>query len=179
MAQSNDPLSLIQRRKAEMEASRLKEKAERERLDAEAAARAKEEEELEIAERVLARLAQHTSPPPRRPATISKAVPTKKIPATGGTPRPANIPSVAEMVTELLLDTEKAGRRGLTSSEIMAGIDARWWPGVSVNLILPTLYRAIKRNYWFKKDGNLFIRLPDGQPPKRGAGANQQLKLDS
>src|SRR5262245_26687195 len=51
-----DPLALIAKRKAEIEASRAREAEERARLDAEAAARAKEEEELAIAERVIARL---------------------------------------------------------------------------------------------------------------------------
>ncbi|MDR3467321.1 MAG: hypothetical protein P4M07_15425 [Xanthobacteraceae bacterium] len=186
MAQELDPLALIAKRKAEMKASRAKERAERERLDAEAAALAKEEEEIAIAEKVFARLALTASGSMTASAELVKSIPSaadlprrssaapRKIPAQGGTARPAGIPTVPQMVTELLLDAEKRGLRGLRPSEIMVGINDRWWPGVSVNMIMPTVYRCIARDYWFEKDGKLIMRLRGGQPPNRGAA---QLKL--
>jgi hypothetical protein len=170
----DDPLSLIRARKAEMAAQRAKEQAERARLDAEAAARAKEEEELAVAERVYARLAGKPVE-----SLVSEETPERKsAPAAGGTPRPEGIPTVPEMVTQLLLDAEQRGARGLKSSEIMAGIDSRWWPGVSVNHVMPTVYRCISRNYWFAKEGKLIVRLRGGQPPRRHASSSQ-LKLVS
>ena len=81
------------------------------------------------------------------------------------------------MVTKLLLEAEQAGKRGLTAAEIMHGIDERWWPGVSVNMILPTVYRSIKRNYWFQKEGDIFTRLRGGRPPDRRRAQGTQLKF--
>lgn len=173
MAQS-DPLSLIRKRKAEMAEQRAKEEAERARMEAAEAARAKEEEELAIAERVYARLAGR----PAESKVSNTPTRRKASPAKDGTPRPPNIPTVPEMVTELLLEAEKRGLRGLTSSEIMAGIDSRWWPGVAVNLIMPGVYRAISKEYWFQKEGKLIVRLRGGQPPRRHA-SSAQLKLVS
>lgn len=179
-------LELIRKAKAEMEASRAKEQAERERVDAE---RAKEAERLAIAEQVFAELAKKAAkvaaPMPLAttwpaatpaPATPAAPAPAKKIPAAGGTSRPTGIPTVPQMVTLLLERAEKDGKRGLTSTEIMAGIDSAWWPGVSVNLIMPTIYRCISKGYWFEKQGNLFMRMRGGQPTKRGM---DELKLDS
>jgi hypothetical protein len=174
---ANDPLSLIRKRKAEMAAQRERENAERARLDAEASARAKEEEELAVAERVYARLAGKAQ---ISSASNSAAVaPHQKGAAkVGGSPRPPGLPTVPEMVTKLLLEAEQGGKRGLTSSEIMAGIHSKWWPGVSINLIMPTVYRAMSKGYWFTKEDRLIMRLRDGQPPRRGGGQSQ-LKLDS
>jgi hypothetical protein len=175
MVNELDPLSLIRKAKAEMEASRLKEKADRERRDAELD---REEARLAIAEQVYAELVakaaeslqQPAAPPPvapppatpsasgTTPTTKSEPSVTKKIPAAGGTPRPPNIPTVPDMVTLLLEHAEKNGRAGLTSTELMAAIDSVWWPGVSVNLIMPTVYRCISKGHRFKKQGNIFIR---------------------
>lgn len=189
MSDSTD-LDLIAKRKAEIAASRAREQAERARLDAEAAARAKEEEEIAIAERVIARLrasgqsipTSTAEKPVRERARLDAAVtpdPAAKIPAANGTPRPEGIPTVPQMVTELLLEAEKNGKRGLRSTEIMSGINARWWPGVATNLIMPTVYRCIARDYWFAKEGKLIVRLRGGQPPRRGGAGADQLKLDS
>jgi hypothetical protein len=170
----DDPLALIRKRKAEMAAAAAKERAERERMDA---ARAKEAEELAIAEKVLARLAAGNEAPPKEKIDVTKPLGNGKIPTTDGTPRPKGIPTVAEMVTELLLIAEKKGKRGLTRNEIMAGIDARWWPGVAVNMVIPTMYKSISKGYWFTKEGDLFMRLRGGQPPKRPRA--DQLKFEN
>src|SRR6202035_5169440 len=107
---------------------------------------------------------QPATPAPPAPTT-SRVVPAsgkpavaKKIPAAGGTPRPEGIPTVPQMVTLLLEHAEKHGRRGLTSTEIVAGIDKAWWPGVSVNLIMPTVYRCISKGYWFEKEDKIIVR---------------------
>ena len=172
---NSDPLSLIRKRKAEMAEQRAKEKAERERMEAAEAQRKNEEEELAIAERVLARLAGKSDNSSTSEATKIKKV----IPATDSAPRPAGIPTVPEMVTELLLEAEQTGKRGLTSSEIVATIDSRWWPGVAVNAIMPTVYRSIAKGYWFNKEGKLIVRLRGGQPPRRYRSSSPQLKLVS
>lgn len=184
MSDSTTDLDLIAKRKAEIAASRAREQAERARLDAEAAARAKEEEEIAIAERVIARLRASGQAIPTQavekvpePATAPEDR-AAKIPAANGSPRPEGIPTVPQMVTELLLEAEKIGKRGLRSTEIMAGINARWWPGVATNLIMPTVYRCIARDYWFAKEGKLIVRLRGGQPPKRGSVGTGQLKLN-
>jgi hypothetical protein len=52
--------------------------------------------------------------------------PAKKIPQDHGTPRPDGIPTVPEMVTELLLEAESKGLRGLSSRDILLGIDAKF-----------------------------------------------------
>jgi hypothetical protein len=76
------------------------------------------------------------------------------------------------MVTESLLAAEREGKRGLTSAEIMAAIDAKYWPGVAVNAIMPTVYRCIARKYWFEKEDKIFVRLRGGQPPRRTGELN-------
>lgn len=180
---AQDPLSLIAKRKAEMEASRAKEQAERARLDEEAAARAKEEEEIAIAEKVFARLAQKEAAPEQsstagsstqEASAAAKSAALTKIPAAGGSKRPKGIPTVPQMVIQLLEDAEARGLKGLKSNEIMEGINSRWWPGVSVNLVMPTVYRCISRDYYFGKQGKLIVRLRDRDPPKRDG---EQLKL--
>src|ERR1700722_17580447 len=109
MSTELDPLALIRKAKAEMEASRAKDQAERERVDAE---RAKEEQRLAIAEQVFAELAEKAksgaTPPkpaeaPMAPRVRAKlAEPsTKKIPAAGGPSLPEGIPTVPQMVTLL------------------------------------------------------------------------------
>lgn len=198
---ANDPnseMTLIARRKAELEASRAREKAERARLDAEAEARAKEEEELAIAERVLARLRNDSAslpasassstgvPTPKLIATISDFKlaafandPPFKAPASGGASRPGGIPTVPQMVALLLSEAQQRGLKGLNSGQIMKGINDRWWPGVSVNLIMPTVYRCIARKYWFAKEGKLVVLRPDSQPSRRVGGGADLLKFSS
>lgn len=207
-----DPLALINRRKAEMEASRAREAEERARLDAEAAARAKEEEELEIAARVIARLKENTPqvtpaaevPLVARVQIIGTGSPSNadlltrysagasnaallmaansqrtKIPATGGAPRPPNIPTVPQMVLILLAEAEKRGAKGLTSTEIMVGINDRWWPGVAVNLVMPTVYRCISKKHFFDKKDKWIVRRDDGGQPSRRVGGSDLLNLNS
>jgi hypothetical protein len=171
-------------------ASQAREQAERARLDAEAAARAKEEEEIAIAEHVIARLranGEQRVPAPAEPASAWSATPapswsaggSAKIPAANGTPRPDGIPTVPQMVTILLQEAEQAGKPGLHSTEIMQAINDRWWPGVATNLVMPTVYRCISRQYWFAKRGKLIVRLRDAAPPKRGTAGPEQMKLVS
>ncbi len=206
MNQNRSPLELIRRRKAALADARAKEEAERHRLDAEAAARAKEEEEIAIAERVYQRLAEESdfSLDPLEPVQSPGKMPWEanvepvaaspetlsalrvnhghayKPPATGGSQRPEGLPTVPQMVTALLIEAERAGNRGLNSAEIMAGVDAKYWPGVSVNMIMPTIYRCIARNHWFKKQGKLFVRIPGGQPISRNSlDPVDRLKFDS
>jgi hypothetical protein len=192
MTQS-DPLTLIRQRKAALAAKRAEDDAKRAALEAEAAARAKEEEEIAIAERVYERLAKEaaaeqpteigevevidralvsSTSATERLATLRERLRVEarnppKIPAVGGTPRPEGIPTVPQMVTLLLREAENAGQLGLTSAEIMQGIDREWWPGVSVNMVMPTVYRCISRKYWFEKQDKLIRRLRGGQPKRR------------
>ncbi len=175
MAQDTDSLALIRKRKAEIEAQAAQEQAERDRLDEAAAARAKEEEELAIAERVLARLAGANATTPAATEPVKSTTGKKRYWSSSA--RPVGIPSVPEMVNTLLLDAEKAGKAGLKSREIVDGIADRWWPGVSANMIMPTVYKSISKNHWFVKEGDLIKRLRGGQPPKRLK--SDQLRLDS
>lgn len=177
-----DSFALITRRRKEINAKRADLQAALARLDAEEIALKAEEEELAIAERVIGRL---SAPPKATDASIS--APQETPPPKGssaakrvrpkGTPRPEGIPSVPEMVDTLLSEGEKRGQSGLTGRQIVDAIDKRWWPGVSENVIIPTIYRSVSKKQWFKKDRGLFKRLENGAP-KRSSAPNGQLSLD-
>jgi hypothetical protein len=102
-----------------------------------------------------------------------------KVPALGGAPRPPNTPTVPHMMLALLLEAEKRGAKGLTSNEIMIGINDRWWPGVAVNLIMPTVYRCISKKHFFAKKDKLIVRRDDGGQPSRRVGGPDLLNLNS
>ncbi|WP_315756364.1 MULTISPECIES: hypothetical protein [unclassified Bradyrhizobium] len=191
MANVTDPLELLRARKAKIEELRAKEAAERARLEALAAKRAKEEEEVAMVERVLARWADENASqvatadagsaddnPESASGSVEASVLPRRPPGLGS-PRPEGIPTVPEMVTRLLLDAEQQGKRGLTSAEILEGVEKRWWSGVPSNAIMPTVYRCIAKEHWFSKEGKLFVRLRGGQPPRRRRYSITQLERDN
>jgi hypothetical protein len=99
------------------------------------------------------------------PETAQTPAKSAKSPLNGnnpryGAPRPANIPTTAEMIDAALADAEarpgaKAGLRGV---ELVAAIAARWWPGVGSNSILPTAFALVSKGRLGRK-GKLFVRV--------------------
>jgi len=73
-----------------------------------------------------------------------------------GAARPNGLPTLFEMVTYVLRDAES---NGLTSSEIVAKIRARYWPGLISSQIMPSVYRFVKEKRLGKR-GDKFHLLP-------------------
>jgi hypothetical protein len=112
-------------------------------IDAEMASLQQEREELAIAKRVMARL-RGKSP---------------GLSANGkSSPRPAGAPTNAEMVELVLADAEKEGKDGLTASELLQAISARYWPGLTGPQILPNIYGMAKRGRFRKTPSGKFKR---------------------
>jgi hypothetical protein len=63
-------------------------------------------------------------------------------PAAGRVPRPEGIPTLYEMVVNVLRPHDFAG--GLTSTAIIDLIRSTYWPGVRSDQIGPSLYRFLK-----------------------------------
>jgi hypothetical protein len=112
----------------------------------------KEQDELDIAMRVLNRLAgqlptargapvttrQVRNPPPPPPLRPPKSAgKIRKL----GPPRPAGIPSNFELVEMILKSSEREGKNGLTAREIVEQIGKRYWPGVKGPQVLSFIYK--------------------------------------
>jgi hypothetical protein len=77
-----------------------------------------------------------------------------------GRPRPKGAPSNFEMAELVLADAEKHGKDGLTASEIVQAIAARYWPGLIGPQILPSIYKLAKdRRLGKTHDGKKFKRI--------------------
>jgi hypothetical protein len=114
------------------------------------AALQKELEELATAKRVLLRLSGHAGDQP-----VSKA--------SKGKPRPSDIPTNFEMVEFILGSAEKDGKDGLAASELVDSIRARYWPGLSGEQILPSIYAFAKNGRLRKTPGGKFKRIKRNQ----------------
>jgi len=107
----------------------------------------REAEELAIAQRVVMRL---KSPQESKPATGS---------SSQGKPRPKGAPTLFEMTTSVLIDAEKAGKDGLVSKELIAGIRDKYWPGLATRQVLPSIYGFVNSKRLHKTEGGKFKRL--------------------
>jgi hypothetical protein len=108
----------------------------------------KEAEELAIAKRVFARF----SGKPSNGSSVPKADDPE------GQPRPKGAPSNFEMAELVLADAEKNGEDGLTASEIVQAIAARYWPGLIGPQILPSIYKFAKDHRLHKTPNGKFKR---------------------
>jgi hypothetical protein len=123
----------------------------------------KEQDELDIALRVLNRLAskpqgvrvtarQVRKPPPPPPSSARKI---RKL----GPPRPAGIPSNFELVEMILKSSEREGKNGLTAREIVEQIGKRYWPGVKGPQVLSFIYKFAKDDRIHKTSAGKFKSL--------------------
>jgi hypothetical protein len=108
------------------------------KIEKEIAVLQKEAEELAIAKRVFERFSDNGS----GGSGAKLGAPLE------GRPRPKGTPTNFEMAEFVLADAEKAGKDGLTGSELVQAIAARYWPGLIGPQILPSIYG-------FGKDGRL------------------------
>lgn len=154
-----DPFRLIQKRLNEIAASENHLRVELDRLSAERL-------ELGMAEKLLCRLHDRFKDEPvDAPEVTAEEVEKEARSADGpaipkdGAPRPEGIPTLAEMIDEVLADFEKMGRVGLSGRDLVTQIGLRYWPGVGWNSVLPTALRLVKKGR-FARDGQLYKRVP-------------------
>jgi hypothetical protein len=107
----------------------------------------KEADELAIAKRVLERLEQQ----PFAAGPVDKEEPE-------GKPRPKGTPTNFEMAEFVLANAEKEGKDGLTASELVQAIAARYWPGLVGHQVLPSIYKFAKEGRLHKTPGGKFKR---------------------
>jgi hypothetical protein len=68
--------------------------------------------------------------------------------------KPAEVPSVPDMIVEILKGGERAGMLGMTPTELLNQIRIMWWSGAQNSDVGPTAWRM-----W--KDGRLVKPNPD------------------
>jgi hypothetical protein len=117
-------------------------------IDEEIARLQKEADELVIAKRVFARFSEK---PPNGGAPKPEQL--------EGRPRPKGSPSNFEMAELVLADAERDGKDGLTASEMVQAIAARYWPGLIGPQILPSIYKFAKDDRLHKTPGGKFKRV--------------------
>ncbi|HZL31005.1 MAG TPA: hypothetical protein VFC54_08085 [Pseudolabrys sp.] len=118
------------------------------------AALQRELEDLAAAKRVVGRL----SGPPE--TVIGRIVREQIIEADKtGKPRPAGTPTNLEMAEFVLASAEKEGKDGLTASELVQAIGARYWPGLVGKQILPSIYEIAKKGRLKKTANGKFKRV--------------------
>ncbi|MGD9541483.1 MAG: hypothetical protein AB7V61_11210 [Methylocystis sp.] len=138
------PLALIRRRKAEIE----KEIQEcRDRISALQA----ELPELEVAARVLTRLENQEFD--QALAEIEDEVSSPPVPPHA---KPANIPTMPDMVLESLATPEAMLNGGLEPADIRDFIAKRWWSAVRPDVVGPIAWRMWKRGQ-LKKNGTKYL----------------------
>ncbi len=163
-------LEIIAARRRQIAASRAEHEAALTSLDDELA-------ELDVAERVINRLVLKAPviPPPSH--SRSGAL-TASIDAAVGTSRkPPNIPTIPEMIREILkADSELFTPPSLTPKEMAERIRLIWWPDVTPTEVSPIAWRMAKRKE-LVKDGPRYrlltsddfaageVRIPEGDEP--------------
>ncbi len=68
-------------------------------------------------------------------------------------PRPKGIPTVWEMTEEILLSGPP---RGLSVKEIVKRIEGKWWPGVILQQVSPTVYSFAKQGRLIRPEKGTF-----------------------
>ncbi|MDR3494926.1 MAG: hypothetical protein P4L82_10005 [Ancalomicrobiaceae bacterium] len=124
----------------------------------------REANDLAIALRVLNQFERHPGPDTAAAVTVLDKA------AKLGPARPKDIPSNFEMARLVLAEARKAGKKGLSASELIDAIGEQYWPGVKPAQISSFLYAFAKRGRLQKGKDGLF-RLPktneapaDGDP---------------
>ena len=117
-----------------------------------------EESELVIAEKIVAKLSGISKPLEiiENNSHFRKSHVIKKKAAKGnGTERPSGIPTTPDMIHNVISSEVKVSGAGLTSKDIVARIESKWWPGVDPNLISPAAWRLAKEGR-LKKIGDKY-----------------------
>jgi len=117
----------------------------------------KEAEELDIALRVLARMA--TKEKPDSVAMVGETGDEDIRVDLPLAPRPSGTPTNFAMVELVLSGAEKEGKDGLTANEIVQEIRRRYWPGLVGKQILPSIYGFAKNGRLKKTASGKFKRI--------------------
>lgn len=146
-----DALTLITARRQQIVAERAQHQDAIKVLDAEDA-------ELTFAEQVVRRLsglALRT----RIAESVGIADGAAQVSGTGALGKPADTPTMPEMIVVALNEARFAGLPGLTPKELASAIANRWWPGVTSTEVGPIAWRIAKRGQ-IEKVGKLY-RAPE------------------
>lgn len=154
------PLALINRRRAEIE----KEIQQcRDRISALQA----ELPELEVAAKVISRLSGDDQGQPGV-FEIEDGVQVPQIPPHS---KPANIPTMPEMILDVLTAPSAAIYGGLEPSDIKELIAQKWWPDVRPDVVGPIAWRMWKRGQ-LEKNGAKYLL------PKNDSTVDDAVKPD-
>lgn len=125
-----------------------------------------EEHNLVIAQNVIAQLSgvEKPSEEVNNPDLFRKngahAGRKKRRIRTPGTKRPHGIPTTPDMIRFSIAEATKSGWTGMNGKGLVEQINAKWWPGVDPNYIIPTAWRMAKEGR-LKKVGEKYF-LKDG-----------------
>jgi hypothetical protein len=108
-------------------------------LRAELAAREAEANDLKVAERVLLSLSEEKDAHEGQAADREKTV------------KPEGIPPISEMITSVLADAKKEGKKGLRPQGISNIIKMRWWPEANTRTIGSVAWRMAQRKKLTKR----------------------------
>jgi hypothetical protein len=164
----NNPLTIIFRRRAEIEREMQECRDRLQRLQSELP-------ELDVAERVLTRLggAQQDSLTAIPTQELLDTVADRLLDETPVVSKPPGIPTMPEMIREAIHSWERIDPEGLEPKDILRFIAEKWWPEVRPELVGPIAWRMWKR-------GDLVKNGPRyGLPPKNEATDNEPAKGSS
>lgn len=144
MPPMSQPLALIHRRRAEIE----KEIQEcRDRI----AALQDELPELDVAARVISRLGRQE--PSQTVLEIEDGIPLPPVPPHA---KPANIPTMPDMIITVLGMPAVSLYGGLEPADIRDLIAKKWWPEVRPDVVGPIAWRMWKRGQ-LRKNGTKYL----------------------
>jgi hypothetical protein len=138
----------------------------------------KQASDLEIAERVLISLGDDDDEEaePKSSGTVIHSgafsidigVPlTKRV-----VQKPADTPTVPEMIIQALKNARSHGKRGLEPREMTEFIAEKWWPKCPQNAVGPIAWRMYKRHELLKRESRYFLPKNDEDGEIRTAAAS-------
>ena len=110
--------------------------------------------DLDIAERVFARLYGPAESEAEEEGDASQTEDAKNR-------KPAGLPTVKQMIFELLAEARNANKPGLTPTDLTDLIQLKWWPGATSVIVGPGAWRLWKAGKLEKDEGGRY-RLPQG-----------------
>jgi hypothetical protein len=154
-------LALILEKKAALEAERDRIKTRLNMIEFEIA-------DHETAIRIIQRATGKLEP---KPNPIKHAKKHKQVKSSLPS-KPAGIPTVPEMITQILQQAETEGHSSLQSKTFLEVIQGKWWPEATSELVGPTLWRLWKAER-LNKDGDQYSL------PKKNKTADPLLPAES